>query len=140
MQFKCSGTSGHGSLMLENTAAEKLQYLLNKFLDFRTAEKRKLEKNSELTLGDVTTVNLTILEGGVQYNLVPPTFTLTFDIRISIDLKHSVFEEMINGWCEEAGGDIQIIYVSKQPYVVPTKIDDSNPFWMAFKSVMNDDL
>lgn len=140
MQLKCSGTSGHGSLMLENTASDKLRFLLNKFLEFRNAEKTKLQQNPELTLGDVTTVNLTILGGGVQYNLVPPAFTLAFDIRISIDIKHSAFEEMINRWCDEAGGDIEITYAAKQPYVNPTKLDDSNPFWMAFKSVMNDDL
>ena len=34
-------------------------------------------------LGDVTTVNLTGLEGGVQQNVVPSEFVAKFDIRVS---------------------------------------------------------
>ena len=34
-------------------------------------------------LGDVTTVNLTGLEGGVQQNVVPSEFIAKFDIRVS---------------------------------------------------------
>lgn len=37
-RFKCSGTSGHGSLLHENTAAEKFRYIMNKFLDYREHE------------------------------------------------------------------------------------------------------
>ena len=34
-------------------------------------------------LGDVTTVNLTGVEGGVQHNVVPDEFKAKFDIRVS---------------------------------------------------------
>lgn len=127
-------------MMLDNTAAEKLQYLLNKFLEFRKKEKEKLDRNPDLTLGDITTVNLTILNGGVQPNVVPPEFNLAFDIRISINLNHDIFEEMIHRWCVEAGDGIEINYTAKSPYVTPTRIDDSNVFWMTIKSVMVDEL
>ena len=54
---------------LENTAGEKAQKIINKLLEFREQEKKRLEENLELTLGDVTTVNLTLMEGGVQVKL-----------------------------------------------------------------------
>ena len=51
---------------LENTAAEKAQKVINKLLEFREQEKQRLASNPDLTLGDVTTVNLTLMQGGVQ--------------------------------------------------------------------------
>jgi len=83
IKITCSGSPGHGSRFLENTAGEKAQKIINKLLEFREQEKKRLEENPELTLGDVTTVNLTLMEGGVQVNVVPDKFVLNFDIRIS---------------------------------------------------------
>ena len=51
---------------LENNAALKAQYMINKLMEFRAKEKQRLLDNPNLNLGDVTTVNLTIMEGGVQ--------------------------------------------------------------------------
>lgn len=55
----CPGQPGHGSLLLNNTAGEKVAYILNKFYEFREGEKQKLKDNPNFTIGDVTTVNLT---------------------------------------------------------------------------------
>ena len=51
---------------MENTAGEKAQKVINRLLAFREEERIRLEANPELTLGDVTSVNLTIMDGGVQ--------------------------------------------------------------------------
>lgn len=40
---------------------------------------------------------------------------------------------MLNQWCEEAGSDVWIEYQSKDPQVTPTKVDNSNIYWTAFK-------
>ena len=61
-----------------------------------------------MTLGDVTTVNLTYMSGGVQMNVVPNEFTIGFDIRITPTTKLEKFEAMIRKWIEEAGGKILI--------------------------------
>lgn len=90
-----SGTTGHGSLLHKNTAGEKVGYILNKFLEYRAGEVKKLESNPDLTIGDVTTVNLTILEGGVQTNVVPNLMKISFDVRLAIDVSHSEFEDMV---------------------------------------------
>lgn len=54
-------------MLLENTAGEKASYILNKFYEFRKQEQKKLKNNPTLTLGDVTTVNLTILQVGYLF-------------------------------------------------------------------------
>jgi aminoacylase len=62
VKVSCPGNPGHGSRFIEGTAAEKLRSVVNRFLDFRQQEKDRLEANPELTLGDVTSINLTKIE------------------------------------------------------------------------------
>lgn len=140
IHFKCSGTTGHGSLLHKNTAGEKIRILIDRMMDFREQEVRKLENNPDWTVGDVTTINLTVIKGGLQTNVVPPLLTIGFDVRLAVTQSHEEFEALINQWCEEAGGNIEIYFESKKPKVEPTKLDVTNPFWVAFKTCICDDL
>lgn len=96
LHFKCNGTTGHGSLLLKDTAAEKARYIIDRMMDFRENEVKKLENNPEFTIGDVTTVNLTIMQGGVQVNVLPPVLEIRFDVRLALDVDHSEFEATVN--------------------------------------------
>ena len=102
--FCILGNPGHGSRFIENTAAEKVQHLTNKLLGFREEQKKIYNSSPDMTLGDVTTVNLTYMSGGVQMNVVPNEFTIGFDIRITPTTKLEKFEAMIRKWIGEAGG------------------------------------
>lgn len=136
--FICNGTAGHGSLLLKNTCGEKVNYILNKMTEFRSREAKKLEENPNLTIGDVTTVNLTMLEGGVQSNVVPPVMSITFDVRIAIDRPQDEFEAMLYRLCVEAGGGVEIQISQKERHVAPTKTDSSNKFWVAFTEAIDE--
>lgn len=135
--LKCSGAPGHGSLLLKGTAGEKVRYLIDKFMDMRRHEEKKLENNPELNIGDVTTVNLTMIEGGIQANVVPPELRLMFDIRLAIEVDHDDFLGIIKQWCEEAGGGVAIEFEQKEPFVEPTKITPDNIYWTAFKAAVD---
>ncbi|XP_060691770.1 aminoacylase-1-like [Hemiscyllium ocellatum] len=130
----CPGCPGHGSRFIENTAAEKLRKVLNSFLDFREKEKKRLDLSQCLTLGDVTTINLTLLQGGVAYNVVPEEMMASFDIRIppTVDLK--AFEERIKTWCQDAGDGVVYEFHQKGMDQSVTSIDKSDPWWNAFSS------
>lgn len=138
LKFKFTGTAGHGSLLLPNTAGEKLNYVVNKMMEFRASQVKLLEQNPNLEIGDVTTVNLTQAHGGVQNNVVPPLLEVTFDIRVAVTQDLDALEKQIRNWCEEAGGGIELVFEMKNPYVEPTKTDDSNPFWLAFKQTLDE--
>jgi len=62
MLVHCPGTTGHGSLLLPDTAGEKVCVIIEHFMDFREQEKKKLDSDPSLTVGDVTSVNLTKLK------------------------------------------------------------------------------
>lgn len=130
--IKCTGTPGHGSLLHENTAGEKLQYIINKFMKWREFEKLKM-KISDLGVGDVTSINLTMINGGCQINVVPPELTVAFDIRLSIEVNVETMEKTITKWCEEAGEGVTVEFKEKMPYIKPTTIDENNIWWVTFK-------
>lgn len=65
-------------------------------MDYRTEQAEKLKNNPKLSVGDVTTVNLTIISGGLQSNVVPSTLTALFDCRLAIDVDHNAFEQMVS--------------------------------------------
>ncbi|XP_022209364.2 aminoacylase-1-like [Drosophila obscura] len=138
LRLKFSGSAGHGSLLLPNTAGEKFNYVLNKMIEFRKSQVQRLADDSSLDIGDVTAVNLTQMRGGVQSNVVPPLLEAVFDIRIALSVDVDDFEKQIRDWCQEAGGGIELDFEMKCPYVEPTKIDASNPFWLPFKKALEE--
>lgn len=55
----------------------------------------KLESDPNLEEGDVSCVNLTILNGGVQFNVIPVAFNATFDMRFVPDFDLKAFEKQV---------------------------------------------
>lgn len=140
MKFKCIGTPGHASLFLENTAIAKIHFLMKKFLEFRNLEEQRLKNSPELTIGDVTTINITTIHGGIQQNVIPPEITMSVDVRMAITLDNDQFERDVNEWCRQAGTDIHIEYIGKLSRIEPTQLNDSNPYWMVFKNTLVNEL
>ncbi|XGW31632.1 hypothetical protein V3C99_010078 [Haemonchus contortus] len=138
LKVTCHGSPGHGSKFIENTAGEKLNYVMNKALAFREEQRAHLKNSSTLTLGDVTTLNLTILEGGVQTNVLPEKFEAYFDIRITPTVDFDEFERMIAGWCSGAGEGVTYEFLQKDTSrnVTPTTKDDL--WWNAFEKSLVD--
>lgn len=62
-------------MLLKNTAGENLQKLLDKFFDYRATQVEKLNSDPELTIGDVTTVNVTMMSGGVQVKSISAEYS-----------------------------------------------------------------
>lgn len=81
---------------MKNTAGEKLVHLMTKLNDFRDTQSKRLdESNGALTVADVTTINMTLLNGGVQSNVVPAAISVTYDIRLAIDVNLDEFEATV---------------------------------------------
>ncbi|XP_066992674.2 aminoacylase-1A [Anabrus simplex] len=138
MHIHCPGSPGHGSLLLPDTAGEKIRVIIDRFMDFRQSELAKLANDPTLDLGDVTTVNLTCLKGGVQSNVVPPELVVVFDIRLAPTVDHDEFEHMVQQWCTEAGPGITVEFEQKCSKVEVTQLDHTNPWWLAFKAACDE--
>jgi len=135
--FRVNGQPGHGSLLLKATVAEKLRLLLDKIYDYRKTQEELLEKNPELKLGDVTSLNITKMKGGKQRNVLPPVVEVTVDIRIALTENTIEFEKMLRKWAKDSGEGIEIEFLVKEAYVLPTKTDETNIYWKAFKEAVD---
>ncbi|KAG8523948.1 Aminoacylase-1 [Galemys pyrenaicus] len=133
-----TGKPGHGSRFIEDTAAEKLHKVLSSILAFREKEKQRLQSNPHMTEGAVTSVNLTKLEGGVAYNVVPASMTASFDFRVAPDVDLKAFEEQLHSWCRAAGEGVTFEFAQKWTEPRMTSTDDSDPWWAAFNGVCKD--
>lgn len=61
-----TGASGHGSFLSPNTVGHKVQYMINKMMDFRASQVMRLQLNPDLSPSDVTSINLTMMNSSVQ--------------------------------------------------------------------------
>jgi len=138
IQITCTGNTGHGSRFIENTAAEKIRKVINKMLHYREDQKKTLETNcSCMKLGDVTTVNMTGLSGGIASNIVPPQFKATFDVRITPKTSIQEFEDNLKSWLREAedsdSGSITYEFMTrKEDQFHLSSTEESNPWWKSF--------
>jgi len=132
IRITCEGQPGHGSMFIENTAAQKLQYIMNKFMGLRDANEKLYNANKEAGLGAVTTVNMTMLSGGVQPNVVPANLSATFDVRIPPTTDFPAFRAQIDKWCQEAGKDVSLEFITYGCHPQVVKVSSDNPWWDAF--------
>jgi aminoacylase len=124
--------------LLKETAGENLRPLLDKIFEFRKSQELLLETNPDLTLGDVTSINVTILQGGKQRNVLPAFIELTVDVRMALTVKFEDFEAMIQEWTHCCNRKVEIEFKLKESYVAPTPIDDSNIYWKGFTEAFNE--
>jgi aminoacylase len=66
--------------------------------------------------------------------VVPPELTLLFDCRVATDVDPEKLEAKFDSWCKEAGPGTYIEFKVKSDLIPNTRLDESNPYWLAFKS------
>ncbi|GMR45790.1 hypothetical protein PMAYCL1PPCAC_15985 [Pristionchus mayeri] len=132
-----TGGTGHASKFVENTAIEKLHKFMDCALAFRAKQKANLDGNPDLHDGDVTTLNITVIEGGVQTNVVPEKIVIKVDCRVALTEDFYELEKRIRGWCEDDGVTLQFRSKSTMRIVTPTTRDD--PWWAALEDVLDEE-
>jgi aminoacylase len=128
-----TGNVGHGSRFIEGTALQKLHDVCAKFLAYRAEQKAALDDaHGCKTLGDVTTVNLTNIEGGIggQPNVIPGAAHATFDIRIAPTVDLVEFKQRLDSWCAVDGVRYEFLQYHPEHFVSTT--DPADKWWAAF--------
>jgi len=145
VMIKATGPTGHGSRFIENTAMEKLLRVVQKLLNFRKDQFEELQRGIAkcgMKLGDVTTINLTVLKGGVtsdgetfSLNVIPNVAEAGFDIRIPPSVNLPEFKKQIDEWTAEEGVSYRFIQ-----HKMVNKASDMSAdayYWNVFKSTMD---
>ncbi|KAJ1665498.1 adenylate cyclase [Coemansia sp. RSA 1813] len=138
VRFVAHGNTGHGSQFIEDTAAEKLLPIVNKMMELRGEQLEMFhtpkEDGSQRTLGDVITVNLTMMASGVQHNVVPDNASACFDIRMAPTIDYAEFRQRLEALATENGAQVEFVQFWPDNTMTPT--DASNPFWAAFERAL----
>lgn len=135
-EITVKGQPGHGSQFLQDTVGEKLNRVVQKFMTFRQENKSKMEKNN-LPIGEVTTLNLNMIEGGVQMNVIPDKLKFGFDMRITPTTDLVELEKNMNTWCREAcGDDYELRFIQKFMEKNITSVEAGDKWWDAFASIV----
>ncbi|GMS96280.1 hypothetical protein PENTCL1PPCAC_18455 [Pristionchus entomophagus] len=139
MEITFTGNPGHGSKFIENTAVEKLHKFMTSALSFRAEQKAKLDAHPEFNIGNVTTLNITIIKGGVQTNVVPEKIVANVDCRVTPADNFEDLEAKIRGWCKAAGEGITIEWHQKCMTKSVTTTTRDDPWWAALEDVLNEE-
>ncbi|KDO34159.1 hypothetical protein SPRG_01415 [Saprolegnia parasitica CBS 223.65] len=151
---KAEGPTGHGSRFIENTATSKLIAICNKALAFRDDQEKALGascgcKHGDMKkkkLGDVTTINLTVLKAGVSMdngatyslNVIPTEATAGFDIRISPNADLAEFHAMLDAWCAADGVSWSYVGAPLHEHHVTSVDAETNPLCARFLETCKD--
>ncbi|CAK0857415.1 unnamed protein product [Prorocentrum cordatum] len=153
---RAQGPTGHGSRFIKNTAFEKMLGVLNKAQEFRREQEEMLgwdqmgcKHCQAKKLGDVTTLNVTMLKGGVtmdsgqtySLNVIPTEMEAGFDVRLSPNLVTSSFKAKLDEWCNEEGLTWEFAQWTKplhEHYLTPVE-RNVNPFWGIFEDAVGAD-
>ncbi|CAH1769128.1 13986_t:CDS:2, partial [Entrophospora sp. SA101] len=119
------GNTGHGSQFIENTATYKLEQQLRFSVH---ADGRKY------TLGDVTSVNLTLLEAGVQHNVIPLEAKAGFDIRVSPNVNLTEFKKFLEDLIYSES-ETTFEFAQCHEDNTCTHLVDTNIWWVTFQDV-----
>jgi len=106
-------------------------------LEIREEQKRKLDTNPDMEIGAATSINLTMLKGGLQVNIVPPELHAIFDIRIAPDWDLEEFRRTLTQICAEAGPGVTWGPTYEGPLFEaspPTLLTSDNIWWKSFKA------
>ncbi|OMH83486.1 Aminoacylase-1 [Zancudomyces culisetae] len=129
VKFTAHGNTGHGSQFIEGTAIEKLLPVINGVMALRDEELAKLKtlkQGAQIAAGEVTAINLTMLEGGKQQNVVPATYSVTFDIRISPKRDAAAFRQSLIDLAAKNGVECEFKFSETRNPV--TNFDTSDAF------------
>jgi aminoacylase len=164
--LKATGPTGHGSRFIESTAVERLLNISHEAMEFRKQEedvfrgKRKSEGCAHCEahrLGDVCTLNITMLKAGVPMaegppimfqgeekialNVIPTEARMGMDIRVPPHVPIEQITSMMDNWCTKQGN----VSWAFAPWTSPvdrhavTSIDPvQNPFYAKFLECIQD--
>jgi aminoacylase len=150
VEIRAKGPTGHGSRFVKNTAIERLLKAVNHFLECRAENEAKLDGHgcthaTKLLLGDVTTINCTMLDAGVSMdggkthalNVIPDEARAGFDIRVPPSVPLEDMEALVRSWTEPY--DVDVHWVFKTPSHVVSETDVAkNPWWGIFTDTFDE--
>lgn len=122
------GAAGHASTMPQGTAMERMLRLLNRIYAYRTEQQLRLKSEPP---GMTTSINVTMIEGGRQVNVIPDIIVASIDMRVPPD-EHDTVNELLEGWSAD-GVKLEVVNSPIRPVASPL---DGSSFFSAIREAL----
>jgi aminoacylase len=135
-KLSAEGPVGHASKLIANTAFERISAAMTRLSALRKKNVDRLDQHPELTQGDVSTFNITVVQGGTTNdggktfapNVIPSDAFLISDIRVALEDYTFVVQELKNICVEYS---LKLSFVNEfDESVGPSPYSDRNSVWM----------
>lgn len=135
-KFAGTGPVGHGAKLIPGTVFDRLASAIQSLSAERRKNVAKLEGDASLTVGDVTTINITAVQGGTTNdggktyapNVIPSDAFLLADIRVALEDYQPIIELLKTLSKEQK---LSLSFVNKfDEEEGPSPYSDRNSVWM----------
>ncbi|KAK9694361.1 adenylate cyclase [Basidiobolus ranarum] len=134
IKVKATGNTGHASTFVENLATDKMLHFWNLIKLYRDNEALRFKSHPEITIGNTTTINLTILKGGIASNTVPDSLEFVFDIRGTPAMtRPELFHERLELWAKISNVTFEYMH-GKDPPIITDIYGKDSGWWNAIVS------
>eukprot|EP00397_Hematodinium_sp_SG-2012_P021193 GEMP01021877.1.p1 GENE.GEMP01021877.1~~GEMP01021877.1.p1 ORF type:complete len:435 (+),score=100.54 GEMP01021877.1:45-1349(+) len=150
---RATGKTGHGSRFIEDTAPTKILEVANQALAFRREQEKLFYGHDDhgckhakaKKLGEVVTINLTMLKTGVgsddqwALNVIPSEAEAGFDCRIPPAFRLADFRALLDEWTKKEGVSWDVApWTQRQNshYVTPIEGEKATPWWRVFRDTL----
>ena len=106
---------------------------MKKAYAFRDTQVAKLAEEKG-RLGQVTSVNITKFQCGVQTNVIPDSAELSIDVRVSPTLGTQGFQEILDSWISDDG--LSVEFEQKTVLSPASSTDTADPFWRCISTCL----
>lgn len=120
--------AGHGSTMPQGTAMERFSRFLALFHEYRAKQQLALA-NDLNRLGDIVSVNLTIIQAGTQLNVIPDQIKAMIDMRVP-PVQLDKVDSIIQSWIAKSDDQFITATIINDPIKTPSFTDWSNKEYM----------
>lgn len=140
IRLTASGHSSHSALILEDNAPSKLVKALALIFALREEQLSRLKNNPELTMGDVTSINLSQIGGGIAPNVVPSEVWAIIDIRTRLlsDWDFSNLTQILDSIANQTGPGVRYEVIVNLESREESSIRDEDFWWGTIRQTFNE--
>ena len=107
-KFKVTGKPAHSASLQANSTGQRFAKLLSFLYNERNIQEKLMLAKKE-TSSEVITINVTMVSGGVQENMIPPELEATVDIRFPPKYSYPEINRLLEEWCRQAGPGVSFV-------------------------------
>ena len=134
LKLTVRGKAGHASILLDDTAAVKLTRILSRIDAFRQKQRELVKTPVDNCC--VLSVNVTMVHGGTQVNVIPAEFSVCVNMRIPPGHTLADVDAIIEDWISADQESTTVEWLNEIKPVDPDLVQDLDPHLVSINEIL----